>query len=1001
VFEARQSPTRSGEPSAVAKPERSAGRSASRANNPLLAKQRAFGNQAVQRQLLAGIVQAKLTVGRPNDPYEQEADRVAETVMRMPEPEVRRQTEPSSRAEEDEDPLRAEPAGRQSRPLQRKPKVAGITHVGDPALARRLRSPDGGSPLAAGTRAYFERRFGYDFSEVRVHDAYRDRADASALSARAFTYGRHIWLGHGESAGDTRLLAHELTHVVQQGAAVRRKPLVAGSVSPRVQRSWWDSVTEAVGGAIRSVGELAGAAKDRLLGQLAQWARRIPGFDLLTVILGKDPISDQPVERNAINLIRGVLGLVPGGTAMFENLQRARAIERAFEWFSTEIAKLNMTWETIKGLFRRAWDALSITDILDPANALAKVAQIFGPTLARLRDFAVAAGRKVLEFVFEGVLRLAGSFGTRVLGVIRRAGALITTIINDPIGFLGNLIRALRGGFERFSANILDHLRTGLLEWLFGALSGAGLTLPTRFDLKGIISIVLQVIGLTYDRLRAKLVDLIGDRNVRYIEGVFDFLVTILNGGLSAAWEKIVEFAGNLQETVIGGIRDWVARTIVGQAITRLVTMFNPVGAIIQGIMTIYNTVVFFIERAQQIAALADAVFDSISNIAAGNLGAAINYVERTMARTLPVIIGFLARLIGLGGISDRIKDIIRRIQAPVNRAIDRVADFIVRQAQRLIGGSQRTGSEVATLSPEVQRRWTRGMQELRNLQGRVQARSLKRESIPTELSRLKTEYGFRVLGVEHGRIHAQMNPEEWIPLEESGNEEYMVLVVEGQVTRVRLGDREIDLPTIDRAKTLVSQLRLDADEVASLMREIRALENPNAAKIGRLLLSYVRNIGDPTAFMKITVRRGVTAMAAVDTPLGERARSRLVRNYQQLQGRNPLSNIAFVFREKHFGQFTFSRGAVETIRAEHPTDPPSVQVFNSEYNYISPQSGQRGDAEVEALGGVEVDDNGAIVDVLAVHRNLRGGRDGLVTIMRNAGWTVNLRQPPSIPEVV
>jgi hypothetical protein len=141
--------------------------------------------------------------------------------------------------------------------------------------------------------------------------------------------------------------------------------------------------------------------------------------------------------------------------------------------------------------------------------------------------------------------------------------------------------------------------------------------------------------------------------------------------------------------------------------------------------------------------------------------------------------------------------------------------------------------------------------------------------------------------------------------------------------------------------------------------------------------------------------------MAAVDTPLGERARSRLVRNYQQLQGRNPLSNIAFVFREKHFGQFTFSRGAVETIRAEHPTDPPSVQVFNSEYNYISPQSGQRGDAEVEALGGVEVDDNGAIVDVLAVHRNLRGGRDGLVTIMRNAGWTVNLRQPPSIPEVV
>jgi hypothetical protein len=702
VFERQQSTTRSSESRAVAKPERAA----PRANNPLLAQQRALGNQAVQRMLLAGVIQAKLTVGRPNDPYEQEADRVAETVMRMPEPEVRRQSEPSPRKDEDEDPLRAEPAAeRQPRPLQRKAKGAGITHVGDAALAQRLRSPDGGFPLAAGTRAFFERRFGYDFSEVRVHDAYRDRADASALSARAFTYGKHIWLGHGEGVGDTSLLAHELTHVVQQGAAVRRKPLVAGSVAPRIQRSWLGdvagavggalgSVGEAIGGAISSVGELAGAAKNRLLGQLAQWARRIPGFDLLTVILGKDPITDQPVERNAINLIRGVLGLVPGGTTMFENLQRAGVIERAFEWFSTEISKLNLTWEAIKGLFRRAWDALSITDILDPANALAKVTQIFGPTLARLRDFAVAAGRKILEFVFEGVLSLAGSLGTRVLGIIRRAGGLITTIINDPVGFLGNLIRALRGGFERFSANILNHLRTGLLEWLFGALSGAGLTLPTRFDLRGIISIVLQVLGLTYDRLRAKLVDLIGDRNVRFIEGVFDFLVTIVTGGLSAAWEKIVEFAGNLQETVIGGIRDWVARTIVGQAITRLVTMFNPVGAVIQGIMTIYNTVVFFIERAQQIAALADAVFDSISNIAAGNLGAAINYVERTMARTLPVIISFLARLIGLGGISDRIKGIIARIQAPVNRAIDRIASFIVERVRALIAGRQPSQAE-------------------------------------------------------------------------------------------------------------------------------------------------------------------------------------------------------------------------------------------------------------------------------------------------------------------
>ena len=64
---------------------------------------------------------------------------------------------------------------------------------------------------------------------------------------------------------------------------------------------------------------------------------------------------------------------------------------------------------------------------------------------------------------------------------------------------------------------------------------------------------------------------------------------------------------------------------------------------IVQAIITIYNTVKFFIERAKQIAAVAEAVFDSIKNIATGNIGGAIEYIEKTMARFLPVVIGFLA----------------------------------------------------------------------------------------------------------------------------------------------------------------------------------------------------------------------------------------------------------------------------------------------------------------------------------------------------------------------
>ncbi|GAB4192868.1 MAG: hypothetical protein Fur006_37520 [Coleofasciculaceae cyanobacterium] len=442
--------------------------------------------------------------------------------------------------------------------------------------------------------------------------------------------------------------------------------------------------------------------KEAILRPIGQFARRIPLYPLLTVLLGRDPITGETVERNATNVIHGILTIIPGGEQVFQNLRQSGVIERAFAWFNEQITRLNLTWNAIRELFSRAWDSLSINDLVSPVAAFERIGNIFAPFVQSIRTFVPAAIGKVAEFIFEGVLSLAGGLGQRVLGIVRRAGGVISQIINNPIGFVGNLVGAVRRGFQLFSNNILTHLRAGLIGWLFGALQGAGLTLPERFDLRGIVSIVMQVLGLTYARLRAILVRLLGEERVSRAEQVFDFLVTIATQGLSAAWERIVEFAGNLQEMVIGGIRDWVARTVVGQAIARLVTLFNPAGAVIQAIMAIYNTVVFFIERAQQIAALAEAVFGSIASIAAGNISAAASYVERTMARTIPVVISFLARFIGLGNVSEQIRNIIQRIQAPIENAMNRVANWIATQVRRLGGAIMGTGRNTGT--PDTRR---------------------------------------------------------------------------------------------------------------------------------------------------------------------------------------------------------------------------------------------------------------------------------------------------------
>ena len=300
----------------------------------------------------------------------------------------------------------------------------------------------------------------------------------------------------------------------------------------------------------------------------------------------------------------------------------------------------------------------------------------------------------MLEFVFEGALALAGSAGQQILAIFRRVGAVFSLIVADPLKFLGNLLSAVKGGFGKFKDNIVAHLRTGLFEWLLGSLEGV--TLPKTWDFAGILHLVLQVLGLTYTALRAVLVKLIGEPAVAAVEKVFDFLVLVVTKGLGAAWDKIKEFATDLADQVVSGIRDWVTKSVVGAAVTKLVTMFNPVGAIIQGIITIYNTVMFFIERAQQIARLVNAVMDSVETIARGNLSAAVAYVERTMANTLPVILGFLSRLLGLGNVTKYVRDIITKIRTTIAGALEKAGLWVKDKVKALLAAKKASDKEAS-----------------------------------------------------------------------------------------------------------------------------------------------------------------------------------------------------------------------------------------------------------------------------------------------------------------
>jgi hypothetical protein len=187
-------------------------------DNPLLASasamlnlQRLAGNRAVAR-----LIQAKLTVTPPGDRLEREADSMANLVTGSA-----RETGPAIQRFEDEEILQGDQTAGPD--MTAEPARESGAEVSSQIESRINASKGGGNRLPDEVRSYMEPRFGVDFSGVRLHTGSDAAQMNHELAAQAFTHGNDIYMGEGRFSPGTDagrwLLAHELTHVVQQGGA--------------------------------------------------------------------------------------------------------------------------------------------------------------------------------------------------------------------------------------------------------------------------------------------------------------------------------------------------------------------------------------------------------------------------------------------------------------------------------------------------------------------------------------------------------------------------------------------------------------------------------------------------------------------------------------------------------------------------------------------------------------------------------------------------------------
>ncbi len=277
----------------------------------------------------------------------------------------------------------------------------------------------------------------------------------------------------------------------------------------------------------------------------------------------------------------------------------------------------------------------------------------------------------VARKILEAVLKLVGVDPEAFYAFVGRAQETFDIIVDDPLGFLSNIVDAVVGGVQGFADRFGEHLKKGVIEWLTGTLGGAGIVLPPALDLVGVLDLARQILGLTWERIRAKAVTLIGEQNVARLEYIGGYITTLVTEGWGALWEKLKADLGGLMDMVFDGIKTFLMERVVLAMIKKIPALFGPAGAIVQLVMTAWNLYTFLRDQLSRLGALVRSVVDTIGDIARGVLTQAVTKVEEVLGSLVPLALDLLARLLGLGNLGEDVRKVVDKVQEFIDKAID------------------------------------------------------------------------------------------------------------------------------------------------------------------------------------------------------------------------------------------------------------------------------------------------------------------------------------------
>jgi hypothetical protein len=542
--------------------------------------------------LLPQRVQAAMRVSSPNDPAEREATAVARNVVQMPVSSSG--ARPKAGAPHTVSRMQSTlllPAV-----VQREGK--GAAQPG-PEVATEIRAGlGGGEPLTQAVRDFMEPRFRADFGRVRIHTNNRAAGLAARLSARAFAYGQDIFFGKDEyrpeSAGGRELIAHELTHTIQQRSAAPAKASrevdVTERSSPQVQRLGFDTARN----------------------YFADKANALPGFRMLTVVLGKNPINDTAVDRSPGNVFRAIVEFIPGASLVTDALNNAGIFDKFANWAWGQIQPVASAFMDLGGAVLRFLKSLGARDLLSPGAAIDRgIGLVTGP-INQIKSLVAGFIDAVLEFVKEAILRPLGKLaeGTDSYDLLKGVMG------EDPVtgDAVDNSAELMVGGFMKIIGQdeVWQNIqKSGALAkcwaWMQGALADLKAfvaQIPGLFmaGLKSLTLIDIIVVPLAY----VKLAKVFGSFLGRFIswagEAMWNLLEIVFKAVKPDAWEYIQKtgaalksilqnplpflgnliaagkggfsaFGGNFLTHLKKGLIDWLTGSLDGVYIPKALTL--------------------------------------------------------------------------------------------------------------------------------------------------------------------------------------------------------------------------------------------------------------------------------------------------------------------------------------------------------------------------------------------------------------------------------------------